>query len=316
LLDAAWTLDGDDVSWNGRIERALKPIAGGRPALSWTIDFASGAVAVSPTSDPRAARLLGMAHDLASPEQMKAAYGWTGVTSIASVLGPESFSRSDVYRRCLAPNGIADSGGIQFSVGARSFVHASLLDDVGAVSPALKRFGLAIACDLASAARLRAATHARPPAAVLDAEGRVKHATGRARAVDAREALRHAVVSRERARRARSHDDAVTTSALFQGMVGGRYSIVDRFERDGRRYIVALENASAAASLRKLTRQEQRIAEAVARGEPLKRIALDLGITPGAAGSYLASVRKKLGVRSRTELATWFADASGAAEDP
>ena len=93
---------------------------------------------------------------------------------------------------------------------------------------------------------------------------------------------------------------------MYDGVVDGRFTIVDRFERDGRRYLVAYENAPGVVGLRALTRREREILERVAQGESVKSIAIDLGITPGAAAGYLHDIRQKTGLRSRAEIVRWF----------
>jgi DNA-binding CsgD family transcriptional regulator len=63
-----------------------------------------------------------------------------------------------------------------------------------------------------------------------------------------------------------------------------------------------------------LTATERRIAELVAEGGTNKEIAAALFLSPRTVEAYLRQVFRKLGVRSRTELALQDLDAHGGAE--
>lgn len=160
--------------------------------------------------------------------------------------------------------------------------------------------------------RLRAAVDALPAnrrkterdgEAILSPAGDVVHAEGIARARSARSALREAALARERARgalRRRSPDEALD---LWRALVEGRWSIVDRFERDGRRYLIAHENEPKGSGQRTLTRRENQVVSLVAMGRTNKLIAYELGLSVHAIGRYLTTAMRKLGFASRAEMA-------------
>ena len=59
-----------------------------------------------------------------------------------------------------------------------------------------------------------------------------------------------------------------------------------------------------------LTEAERRVASLAAEGRSNKEIAAALFIGLGTVESHLSRVYRKLGLRSRTELARWFASAA------
>lgn len=143
--------------------------------------------------------------------------------------------------------------------------------------------------------------------AIFTATGRLEHASPRASSL--REVLGQAVVRRERAlgRLRHTPDDAL---AMWQGMVDGRWSLVERVERDGKRFVVAHRNEPRVRDPRGLTQREARIAESLGRGSTLKEIAYDEGVSESAVAKSAARARRKLGFASLAELASFFAPAT------
>jgi DNA-binding NarL/FixJ family response regulator len=139
--------------------------------------------------------------------------------------------------------------------------------------------------------------------AVLDPNGRVQHAQERAEPQSARDSLREAVRSRERARGSLRRKDADTALGIWRALVVGRWSLVDHFESDGRRYIVAVPNAPRSRDPRGLTDREQAVAELLALGQSNKRIAYALGVSEGTVAALAHRTLRKLGLRSRAALA-------------
>ena len=82
----------------------------------------------------------------------------------------------------------------------------------------------------------------------------------------------------------------------WRGLVAGRWSIVDRFESDGRRYLVARPNDPELGDPRGLTRSEHQVAELVGLGRSNKQIAYALGISRSAVSLRLRDAMTKLGL--------------------
>ncbi|HJL15113.1 MAG TPA: LuxR C-terminal-related transcriptional regulator [Sandaracinaceae bacterium LLY-WYZ-13_1] len=144
------------------------------------------------------------------------------------------------------------------------------------------------------------------PEAVLTPDGRPVHLEPPARR--GVEGLRHAArqIDRARGRLRHSPDEAL---AIWKGLVEGRWSLVDRFESDGRRFVLAHRNDPRLRDPRGLSPRERHVAEELGRGRTMQEIAYDLGVTPSAVGNAAARARRKLGARSLTELVTFFAPA-------
>lgn len=135
--------------------------------------------------------------------------------------------------------------------------------------------------------------------AVLSPSGHVIDAMGMA--VAHRDLLRSAVKHVERSR-ARGRDRPSALDAR-PPRVGGRWTIVDRFDADGKHFVVAYAMVAPKTSLAKLSPRERRIAEHIAEGWSMKRISTETGLSLGAIASYTHRACKKLGVRGRVALA-------------
>jgi DNA-binding NarL/FixJ family response regulator len=143
------------------------------------------------------------------------------------------------------------------------------------------------AADLA-AARLERAE------AVLAPDGAVSHATGEAKSRRARDALRAGLRAMERARGPLRQQSSVEALETWRGLVAGRWSLVDHFDSDGRRYVVAHRNAPEVADPRGLTARERQIAGYADLGRSNKEIAYELGLSQATVAVHLARARSKL----------------------
>jgi DNA-binding CsgD family transcriptional regulator len=85
----------------------------------------------------------------------------------------------------------------------------------------------------------------------------------------------------------------------------GEWSLVKHFDRDGRRYLVAVRPEAARKAAR-LSAREREVCARVANGASNKAIAYELGISLSTVAGYIATSMKKLGVASRVALiARW-----------
>jgi len=153
---------------------------------------------------------------------------------------------------------------------------------------------------LGTALRLR--RHLGEPEAVLSTDGAVQDARSSAKARDTREQLREAVLRMERSRTARVRRDPEEALSLWQGLVAGRWSLVDQFESDGRRYIAAHENAPHARDPRALSEAEQVYLVYYLRGASPDEIAFAFGKSPATVGKVLSSITRRLRLPSRVAL--------------
>lgn len=155
---------------------------------------------------------------------------------------------------------------------------------------------------LLAAMRLRRALASSRDEAVLAPDGRLLHAEEPAQSQRAREALRAAALSMDRAR-CRGKRDATRALEEWRALVDGRWSLVDSFESDGRRYLVARQNDPRIAFPRKLSDRERQVASYAARGYSNKFIAYALGLSASTVSSHLNAAMRRLGARHRGELA-------------
>lgn len=166
-----------------------------------------------------------------------------------------------------------------------------------------------VAAHIAAGKRLRqrlAAAPAAAPEAVLAPDGKLLHAEGEARDVNARERLTESVRSRERARGKLRRFDPDLAVAEWKGLVAARWTLVDQFESDGQRYLLARRNEADVAGVEALTARERSAVGYAALGHNNKLIAYEMGIAPSTVAVLLSRAARRLGARSRTELLRLF----------
>ncbi len=139
--------------------------------------------------------------------------------------------------------------------------------------------------------------------AILESNGDIAHATGEATPRSTRDALRSAAIAADRARgplRRRAPEEAIET---WRGLIAGRWTLVDHFDGDGRRYFVVHRNDPEAPDPRALTLRERQIVGYVALGQSNKLIAYELGLSPSTVAVHLQRASAKLGAQSRAAIA-------------
>jgi DNA-binding NarL/FixJ family response regulator len=164
-----------------------------------------------------------------------------------------------------------------------------------------RRVGLHVAAAL----RLRRKLAAGPARceALLTPGGSVADAQGALRDDgDLRARLRAAVANMETARTSAVRNDPERAFQLWQGLVEGRWSLVDRWESDDRRYIAAHANTPEQRDFRALSAQESVVLRYVALGASNKEIAFSLGLPMGSVATCVRRIRHRLGGRSRRDL--------------
>ena len=138
---------------------------------------------------------------------------------------------------------------------------------------------------------------------VIDPTGfRVIDALGPAKSPSAREALRDAARRIDRARSSMRESDPVGALELWQALVRGRWSTVDWFDSDGRRYVVGVPNTPGHDDPRGLSERELQVVAYVFYGLTNKMIAYHLGLSTARVSGLLSSAMRKLGVQTRAQL--------------
>ncbi|HEX8950720.1 MAG TPA: hypothetical protein VF945_02690, partial [Polyangia bacterium] len=95
--------------------------------------------------------------------------------------------------------------------------------------------------------------------AVLGGDGKLVHAERDAREPEARQLLRAAALQLDRARsvRGRRNEDAATDA--WKGLVDARWTLIDHFDSDGKRFLVATRNDVALAEPKPLSARERQV---------------------------------------------------------
>jgi DNA-binding NarL/FixJ family response regulator len=206
-----------------------------------------------------------------------------------------------------------DSCGLNGPDGAGLFIAlAAPRKEAGRPRPFEHRLARTVLPHFAAALRLRRslsglALEAESAEAVFDPHGRCVNAQGMADPASAREILREEVVKLEHTRALASDESDDSRQALL----AGRWSLVDRFDRDGRRFIVAYRNPPGVLDPRRLSLRERDVAAGLARGISQSALAAELGISASTVASVAGSIVKKLGLRSTRELPLFWRDAAG-----
>jgi DNA-binding CsgD family transcriptional regulator len=141
--------------------------------------------------------------------------------------------------------------------------------------------------------------------AVLDPGGKVLHRENEVTRDDAG-TLSDAARAIDRARGRMRRVDPERALALWQGLVSGRWSLVDQFDHDGRRFVVAKRNEITPRGWNALSDREAQILAYFAEGQSPKLIAYQLGLSPAKVTGALTRTMRKLSVSSRFELITAY----------
>lgn len=174
----------------------------------------------------------------------------------------------------------------------------------GALSPKALAHWKRIAIHLVAGHRLARQREATVEA-VLSPAGKVLHLEGHD-AKEHGEALGEATRAIDRARGALRRTDPERAVRIWRDLVAGRWSLVDHFDHDGRRFVVAKRNEPNARSWAALTEREGRVVAHLAQGHSHKEIAGAMGISVATVAADLAGARTKMGARTRIELAASY----------
>lgn len=138
--------------------------------------------------------------------------------------------------------------------------------------------------------------------AIVDERGRVVHAEGAAREETAREQIRAAAAAIDTARSRSRRSDGSDAMDVWHPLTGARWTLIDSFENDGKRYVVARENQAETPTLGTFTDRERQVVVHAALGQTNKEIAYMLGISASTVRVLLARAARRLGARGRRDL--------------
>jgi DNA-binding CsgD family transcriptional regulator len=309
VVEAAYDLDADPTRWLAGVASTLQPaFDAGLGLAAHTFDasdparlrwgepvLVGGAERVEmgthdPLASAMAALLVGGGSSIVTVSEQ------TGLGEAFATWTPAEPLRARLRARDVLALKIADPT-------RRGIVVLAPLPAVESVPPAARATWSCLASHVAAGARLRH-SWSRGDEAVLDEDGRVLHAEGLARGASAREQLRDAVRRQHRARGALRRLDPAQALDVWRGLVAGRWSVVERFDTDGRRFLVARKNdPDVPPDPRGLTVRERQVLGYVGLGQSNRDIAYALGLAPSTVSEHVASGLRKLGLRGRAEAA-------------
>jgi DNA-binding CsgD family transcriptional regulator len=145
--------------------------------------------------------------------------------------------------------------------------------------------------------------------AVLSPDGALLHADAEHTDPVSREQLRDIARQIDRVRTHRGRDDVHGAMEVWQGLLLGRWSLVDHFDTDGRRFLVARRNDPDAPAPRQLTRRQRQVVFYASLALANKQIGYVLGLAETTVATHLALALEKLGIATREELIHVVADA-------
>lgn len=309
IVEAAYRLDGDEYGWLSRVTHAsLALLDNGLGLISFFYDMRRASAdwldePIAANIDARTAHSVRMVHQQRSararqrPYQQRQAVLQTSSQLYASSRAAGTYR--DIGARVASRFGVADF--LRINIRPTTTYGCVLgvpLKKVSHVDRRTNKLWTGLAKHLAAGLRLRRAF--APADAIFDSDGRIQHAaSGMTR--DSLDALRQAAVTIDRARSTQP-GRANREVDLWPALVRGRWSLVDRFDSDGRRLWIAHRNPVGGEDPRGLTEREHQAADLVALGYANKQIAADLGVADGTVAALVASVRAKVGGGSRADL--------------
>jgi DNA-binding CsgD family transcriptional regulator len=321
IVEAAYDCVSDTQAWLGRLLDAAAPKFDrgfGVVAAMYAPDVAPNAM--SAESRHMNQTLLGALTgvSMAHRDIFHRLHGTCPTGAITQVLGMtvDEAKAWTPYVDYLHPLGVQElTGIIARDPSGHAVVLTVPMPDVRRPTPRELATWSRIAAHIGAGARLRRAFPGVPSGdlsdgadAVLSPSGSVTHAEVGAQSPSARESLRHAAKAIDRARsKACSNEDEALD--LWQGLVAGRWSLFDRFDTDGRRFLIARKNDPDVTDPRALTLRERQVLAYAAMGYPLKLIAYSLGISSSTVSANRQTAMRKLGLRTHADVVRLFAPA-------
>jgi DNA-binding NarL/FixJ family response regulator len=316
VVEAAYTLQPDPKQWlRGVADAARRSFDEGQGMFACSVDATSpaGIAFDSPVllGCPQEIWSLAMeASTRLTPEEQEANLRKPVVfASVSERLGPGEAFRNHWMYAGYQRIGLSDFSLLtSMDINGHGIVLGSPRVKIEHTAPRTRRNWALVAAHLRAGARLvplagEGQAQWLEPEAVLQPDGRVLHATGDGTKDTAREALRAAAKAVDRARSLLRHRDPDEALMVWRGLVAGRWSLVDRFESDGRRLIIAVRNEPKPAPVMALSLLERQVVGYAALGHSNKVMAYELGLSQSAISQALLSAMLKLGVSTRSELA-------------
>ncbi len=312
MVEASYSLEGSDVDWLARVLESGRPDFDlGRGYYGFTCriratEFAMGPVYVEKNLDPRFGTLVEKLNREAPNAVVDVLSRSAAICGgFPEVLGVGNPASNQFFNAGRA-SGITDAFSIFAQDGEGYGIDISAPVEGVMKTPARvrgiwHRVGLHVAAGMRL--RRRVVEQRAELDAILDPSGKVAHAEGSPRQDrSARDALIDSVRRMERARTAKERKDPERALDLWRGLVAGEWSLVEKWESDGKRYLAAYRNRPDIRDPRSLTPHEAMVLRYVSLGASNKEVAFALGLSVGSVGSAVSQLLRKFGCKRRTDL--------------
>lgn len=299
------TEEKDDVAWLRTVSEAAAPVVGeGIATAAYHFEVVDGHVQVNARWFPSNvdAEKISLYVATVPPEYVRSS--WLGVTSAcaSAIPGFEGPISDGLFAVCGARDVMAMCGA---EPSGRGVWLGTLLPKKTVLTKERRVVLDRLAVHLASAHRVRreldrARSLVDQADAILDPSGKTSHAVGDAKEKEARDELRRAVRRIDRVRATKRTDSEGATRA-WKALVSMRWSLLDHFESDGKRYIVARRNVPRLPVQNELSEREHQVIAFMALGHSTKVVAYELGLSDATVRVLLHRAMRKLRVTTRAD---------------
>jgi DNA-binding CsgD family transcriptional regulator len=198
-------------------------------------------------------------------------------------------------------------------------VIAGYVSDPFPIDSSLRALWRRIAVHLGAGCRLSgrpSSTDAQDVESVVSPDGRVLDASKPLAGTTARERLRAAVRAVDRARTRRGRADPEAALELWRGLFSGRWSLVDHFDSDGKRFLLARRNDPDAPGPPPLPLRQRQILFYVGAGWSNKEVGYALGLSSSTVAVHLHRALRSLRLASRADWIKLSSEVAGAMAAP
>jgi DNA-binding CsgD family transcriptional regulator len=311
VADAGYALKGSDEEWLEGVLTAARPLLDhGSFIHGWIIDLQGGSfrscAAIQLPDGADFERHVRHQHPSPGDPEIRRVAPAASLSTASTMWNTQG---AELARQAQFPEGFAVIDCVMLGATDPSGIACALM---GAL-PEVSRFSTRdqarwgrVASHLAAALRLRERARTSPESVALDQADAlidprtltVSHADA-----DARGHLSSIRAASEllAARHGTSDPDALITA--WRALVAGRWSLIDTFDTDGKRFFVLRKNEPTAPGPPLLSPVQRAISAYIAMGHSNKAIAYHLGLSESSISRAVTEVCTLLGVASREQLA-------------
>ncbi len=317
LIETIYRLEGREEAWLNRILDHAVPLFGrgfGPAAGAWSYTPTTVKLDSVVTCAPNFVHSFLEKTLAADPKMVDSLYrGGAQMFSLSEIISLQSRNRQSLGLLSMAGR-MGDLVGLRTATGTGrgtgiilGFLKASITPE-----PLERQRWSRIASHMGAGLRLRGlferlTLEASQVEAIFEADGTLQDARDKATERTARTALREMVKRLDLIRTRPGRRNSDSAMQLWEGLVQGRWSLVDYFDSDRRRFVLAIKNDPTYPDPRGLTMQERQVAEFMGLGQSCKEISYSLGVSPSAVTNCTGRIQQKLGLSSLAEVAAFFA---------